>query len=158
MERKTRRILSAYLENSADKPILVQFRPVAECEYVPGENVLHKGRVGRLGPNLTKIARGRRLQAEIRSAILALAALDGDDGEDWQLTPKEIIYLDLLCDGINDTEAAERLSVSLRAIKARKRSVCTKTNSATINQAIAKYMTWVRDRQHQERDHPDARR
>ncbi len=102
--------------------------------------MLHEGRVSRLAPRICDLTKYVRDEMELRSALVAIAGMDQAQSKKLNLSAKEILYLDMICDGLTDIEAAKKLSISLRAIKARKKVICERTQSATINQAIAKYV------------------
>lgn len=77
--------------------------------------------------------------AELRAALLVIAA-DGTDVEaKLDLSDKDVAYLRLVCEGLNDAQCAERLGLSLRAIKSRKKSVLTSAACTSLSQAVQKF-------------------
>lgn len=140
LARAARKIVVEYLKKADDPSALVEIESVATAGYLPESHVLHEGRVSRLGPRISDLTTYLRDEMELRSALVAITGLDQKQAARLNLSAKEILYLDMICDGLTDIEAAGKLSISLRAVKARKKVICERTHSATINHAIAKYV------------------
>ena len=146
LARAARKIVVQYLQRADDPSALVEIEPVGVAGYRPDHHVLHEGRIGRLGPKIADLTTQLREEMELRSALVIITGIDTKPQNIDRLSPKEVLYLDMICDGLTDIEAAGRLSISLRAIKTRKKAICDKTQSTTINHAIAKYMRAPRTR------------
>lgn len=135
-----RKLVMDRLKSSDDLSAIIEIERVGLSGYDPRHDVLHEGRVGRLGSALARYGDSLQEEVELRAALVAVTVGDPGFKVTAKLSPKELLYLDMLCDGITDADAAKKLSVSLRAIKARKKMVCQKTNSDTISHAISKYI------------------
>lgn len=140
LQRAAREVLSEFADQSGQTSVIVAIEPVSESRFEPSKHVLHQGRLSGLGAQIEDLVPCPGEQAQLRAALLSVTQASERDSPFDALGPKEVLYLDLLCDGLSDEEAAAHLSISLRAVKTRKRVICEKTRSATISQAIAGYI------------------
>lgn len=102
-------------------------------------SIFHDGNVARV--QLTDVNGAQAADiAEMRAALLVVAAEDTGTVSKMDLSDKDIAYLRLVCEGLTDAECAERLGLSVRAIKSRKKSVLVATNCDSLSHAVKRFV------------------
>ena len=126
---------------AGDDNVVVKVQPGTDCAKRAGDPtaVFHDGTIARAHiDNLN--GSGEEDIAELRAALLVIAAEDGSDRPALDLSDKDVAYLRLVCDGLSDAECAEKLGLSLRAIKSRKKSVLAATSCLTLSHAVKRFV------------------
>lgn len=128
------------LRASGSDNVVVKVQPGGACELaalsVPSA-IYHDGVVAQAE---TEPGPSEEETAELRAALLVIASDNGDSTPPMALSNKEIAYLELVCEGKSDTEAAEKLGLSLRAIKSRKKSVLATTGCTSLSHAVSRFL------------------
>ncbi len=122
--------------------VVVKLQPAqdgAKDRVLEPLSIFHEGTVARA--QLTEPCDATdTAMAELRAALLVIAREDQSNGPNFVLNEKDIAYLRLICEGFNDAECADRLGISVRAIKSRKKSVLSATSSTSLSHAIKRFL------------------
>ena len=130
------------LRSVGSKDAVVKLSVGADSAMLHGGDphaIFHDGSIARAQLTETEKARDSEI-AELRAALLVVATEDGGVAGKMDLSDKDVAYLRLVCEGLNDTECAERLGLSVRAIKSRKKSVLAATNCLSLSHAVKRFV------------------
>lgn len=130
------------LRSIGSKDAVVKLSVGTESATTLGDDpnaIFHEGNVARA--QVTAVGNSQDAEmAEMRAALLVVASEDAGLAGKMDLSDKDVAYLRLVCEGLNDAECAEKLGLSVRAIKSRKKSVLVATNCDSLSHAVKKFL------------------
>ena len=130
------------LRAAGNENVVVKVQPGADCAKTYASHptaIFHDGTIARAQMDGSRDADPDAV-AELRAALLVIAAEDTSEQPKAEFNEKDVAYLRLVCEGLNDAECAERLGLSLRAIKSRKKSVLAASASVSLSHAVKRFV------------------
>lgn len=130
------------LRSAGSDNLVVKVQPGNDCAKSYAHHpkaIFHDGTIAR-SQEATSCDKQEDCAAEFRAALLVVAAEDGAVAPRIDFNDKDIAYLRLVCEGLSDAECAERLGLSLRAIKSRKKSVLAAASCTSLSHAVKRFV------------------